>query len=171
MPTLVHICGLWSYEKEVPGLASNEDVHFSISSCRSMVESKGYAPTNLPHLNIELVFPVMTVQSYVSAGAECLQNGDTTCKGVTRVIRGRVIKRLIQHAKVFITLQEEKFEMSSTSVSATFSAEWGHHVQGCHLGDQGSSDKATDPTRQDLHQPPGGEVRDVSNLGFGLVLS
>ena len=88
-----------------------------------MVESKRYAPTDLPHLNIELVFPGMTVQSYVSAGAEYLQNGDTTCKGVTRVIRGRVIKRLIQHAEDFITLQEEKFEMSATSVLASFSAE------------------------------------------------
>ena len=88
-----------------------------------MVESKHYAPTDLPHLNIELVFPGTTVQSYVSAGAEYLQNGDTTCKDVTRVNRGRVIKRLIQHAEVFITLQEEKFEMSATSVSASFSAE------------------------------------------------
>ena len=34
-----------------------------------------------------------------------------------------MIKRLIQHAEVFITLQEEKFEMSATSVSASFSAE------------------------------------------------
>ena len=39
------------------------------------------------------------------------------------MIRGRVIKRLIQHAEDFITLQEEKFEMSATSVLASFSAE------------------------------------------------
>ena len=39
------------------------------------------------------------------------------------MIRGPVIKRLIQHAEDFITLQEEKFEMSATSVLASFSAE------------------------------------------------
>ena len=41
----------------------------------------------------------MTVQSYVSAGAEYFQSSDTTCQGVTQVINGRVIKPLIQHAE------------------------------------------------------------------------
>ena len=77
---------------EVPGLASNEDIQVSIPTCRSMVETKHYAQADHPHLSIELVIPGTTVQSYVSAGAEYLQNGDTTCQGVTRVIRGRMIK-------------------------------------------------------------------------------
>ena len=34
------------------------------------------------------------------------------------MIRGRVIKRLIQHAEVYVTIQEEKFKMSATSVTS-----------------------------------------------------
>ena len=75
--TRSHICGLWSYEKEVPGLASTEDVQ---------VECKRFAPAYFPHLSIELIIPGTTVQSYVSAGAEYLQNGDTICQGVTWVV-------------------------------------------------------------------------------------
>ena len=44
-------------------------------------------PDKFSNLSINLVIPGTTMQSYGSARAEYLQRGDTTCKGVTRVIR------------------------------------------------------------------------------------
>ena len=57
------------------------------------------------------------MESYVLPGAEYLQNGDTTCEGVTCLVWGRLIKRLVQHADVYVTIQEKKFASNFKQVS------------------------------------------------------
>ena len=64
--TRSHICGLWCYEKEVPGFASTEDILVAISLCKQMVEGKHHSVNNGVG-RMKLIIPRTTKSSFLTS--------------------------------------------------------------------------------------------------------
>ena len=93
--TRSHICGAFSYEKALPSLTSTTQLKLSESECRDIFYNGVFRDPETGHKEHEVkgegVFPF----SASVRGVEYIAGGDTACQGVSAVVNGQVIDRLV----------------------------------------------------------------------------
>ena len=104
----------------MPWFASTEDINVAISLCREIVKGKHYSVNNGIG-RVKLIIPGTTKSSYIFVGTMNLEDGETTYQGEMCMVKGELIKPLVQHFDVFITIQELAFMMLVTTVSVILS--------------------------------------------------
>ena len=121
--TRSHICGAFSYEKALPSLTSTTQLKLSESECREMFYNGVFRDPENGHKERDLKGEGVFHFSASVRGVEYIAGGDTACQGVSAVINGQVIDRLVQTAEYAVRVTKEQFEMTKTAVVAMSTGE------------------------------------------------
>ena len=122
-PTHSHICGAFSYEKALPSLTSTTQLQLSESECREIFYNGVFRDPETGHKERDLKGEGVFHFSASVRGVEYIAGGDTTCQGVSAVIDGQVIDRLVQTAEYTVRVTKEQFEMTKAAVVAMSTGE------------------------------------------------
>ena len=122
--TTVHrfICGLFSYEKPVM-TAGGLDQSYIVNAdqCRQMVRDKMFRPR--PAAKFALELPGETFVRDGTLGATSVEGGDETCQGITTMVDGKTISRLVEIRNYLVEVQPETFLATDTAIDATTTGE------------------------------------------------
>ena len=122
--TTVHrfICGLFSYEKPVMTAGGLDQSYLvNIEQCRQMIRDKAFRPR--PAAKYALELPGETFVRDVTLGVISVEGGDETCQGVTTMVDGKTIKRLVEICNYLVEVQSETFLATATAIDATTTRE------------------------------------------------
>ena len=121
--TRSHICGAFSYEKALPSLTSTTQLKLSESECREIFYNGVFRDPETGHKEHEVKGEGVFHFSASVRGVEYIAGGDTACQGVSAVVNGQVIDRLVQSAEYTLRVTKERFEMTQKTVVAMSTGE------------------------------------------------
>ena len=121
--TRSHICGAFSYEKALPSLTSTTQLKLSESECRDIFYNGVFRDPETGHKEHDLKGEGVFHFSASVRGVEYIAGGDTACQGVSAVVNGQVIDRLVQSAEYTVRVTKEQFEMTKKAVVAMSTGE------------------------------------------------
>ena len=121
--TQSHICGAFSYEKALPYLTKTVELAMTTTDCRALRFNGVFRDRDTGHKQSGL--NGLGVWHFTAAvrGLEYVEGGDTACQGVTAVVDGQRIDRLVQTAEYSIVVIEETFELTRTTAMALATGE------------------------------------------------
>ena len=131
--TRSHICGAFSYEKALPYLTETTQVQLSANECRNLKHYGIFRDSSTGHEQQGLLGVGTWHFTAAVRGLEYVDDGDTTCQGVTAMIDGRRIDRLVQTAEYTVAVTEERFELTANTADALST---GEHLE-CKPDEQG----------------------------------
>ena len=93
----------------------------SADQCRQMVRDKMLRPR--PSAKFALELPGETFVRDVTLGATSVEGGDETCQGITTMVDGKTISRLVEIRNYLVEVQPENFLAMDTAIDATTTGE------------------------------------------------
>ena len=121
--TRSHICGAFSYEKALPSMTSTVQLQMTESACRETFYNGVFRDPETGHKQRDLKGEGVFHFSANIQGVEYISDGDTSCQGVSAVVNGQVIDRLIQTAEYKLVVTKERFELTKQTVTAMSTGE------------------------------------------------
>ena len=121
--TQSYICGAFLYEKALPSLTSTSLLQLLESDCRRMSYNGVFQDPETGHKEQDIKGVGMFHFSASVSGVKYISGGDTACQGVSVVINGEMINRLVQTTKYEVTVTTEQLELSTSSVTALSTGE------------------------------------------------
>ena len=121
--TRSHICGSFSYKKALPSLTSTTQLQLSEGDCRKMFYNGVFRDPETGHKERDVKGEGVFHFSASVRGVEYIAGGNTACQGVSAVINGQLIDRLVQTAEYTVTVTREQFEMTKAIVTALSTGE------------------------------------------------
>lgn len=116
------ICGAFSYEKPVMTAGGlDQSYPLSVSECKRLIKDKAFRPR--PTVKFAVDIPGKTLVSDVTLGAVSLEGGDESCQGVTTMINGRTVDRVVEVRTYVVELQPETFEATAKVINALMTQE------------------------------------------------
>ena len=121
--TRSHICGAFSYEKALPSLTSTTQLPLTESDCRQLFYNGVFRDPETGHKQRDLQGEGVFHFSANVQGVEYIADGDTACQGVSAVVNGQMIDRLVQTAEYQVTVTKEQFELTQKTATAVSTGE------------------------------------------------
>ena len=104
-------------------MTSTVQLQLTESACREIFYNGVFRDPETGHKQRDLKGEGVFHFSANIQGVEYISDGDTSCQGVSAVINGQVIDRLIQTAEYKLIVTKERFELTRRTVTAMSTGE------------------------------------------------